>query len=127
MLHQNIFTRKVTDYLRWLIGTKHFPEFKNTSQKPKHIPESKTLPRIQKHCSQSKTHPRIDPKHFWILGRVCILGRVFTLWEVFWILGHVFRFWDEFWTLGCIFISGTWVRFWEVFVSVSHNRSGIYL
>ena len=108
MLHQNIFTKKVTDYLRWLTGTKHFPEFKNTAHNPKHIPES-----IQNNFG------------FWDV--FCILGRVFTLWEVFWILGHVFGFWDEFWTLGCIFISGTWFRFWEVFVSMSHSRSGIYL
>ena len=113
-------------YLRWLVGTKHFPEFKNTSQNPKHNPESKTLPRIQKHFPKSKTHPRIQ-NNFGFWDVFCILGSVFTFWEVFWILGHIFVFWDVFWTPGCIFISGKRFRFCEVFVPMSHSKSGIYL
>ena len=67
----------------------------------KHFSESKilpriqlTLPRIQKHFPKSKTHPRIQNN--------------FGFWDVFCILGSVFTF-------------------WEVFVPMSHSRSGIYL
>ena len=60
--------RKIAWSLRWLVGTKHFPESKNTSQNPKHLPESKTLPRIQNTSQNPKTRPRIqntsqNPKH----------------------------------------------------------------
>ena len=76
-------------YLRWLVGTKHFPESKNTSQNPKTLPriqkhftESKTLPRIQKHVPESKTLPRIQ--------------NVLDSGPCFWILGSVFGFWAVF-------------------------------
>ena len=82
--------------LPWLVGTKHFPESKNTFQNPKtrskiqkHVPESKntfqnpkTRPRIQKHVPKSKNtfqNPKTRSKIqnssssgtcFWILGSV---------------------------------------------------------
>ena len=62
--------------LPWLVGTKHFPESKNTFQNPK------TRPRIQKHVPKSKNtfqNPKTRSKIqnssssgtcFWILGSV---------------------------------------------------------
>ena len=62
--------------LLWLVGTKHFPESKNTFQNPK------TRPRIQKHVPKSKNtfqNPKTRSKIqnssssgtcFWILGSV---------------------------------------------------------
>ena len=69
-----------------LIGTKHIPEFKNSSQNPKHFPESKTHLRIQKHFPESKTRPKV----------VWILGCVFGFWNTFWILLSVFGFREMF-------------------------------
>ena len=40
--------------LQWLIGTKHFPESKNTFQNPKHVPESKNTSQNPKHVPESK-------------------------------------------------------------------------
>ena len=85
--------------LPWLIGTKHIPEFKNSSQNPKHFPESKTHLRIQKHFPESKTRPKV----------VWILGCVFGFWNTFWILLSVFGFWEMFLN------SAKWFEFWDVF------------
>ena len=103
--------------LRWLVGTKHFPESKNTSQNPKHVPESKNTSQNPKHFPESKNTSQ-NPKHFpefkkhvpesetlhriqkhvpeSILDVVWILGSVFGFWDVFWILGSVFGFWEVF-------------------------------
>ena len=69
----------MTSILPWLVGTKHFPESKNTSQNPKHFPESKntsqnpkTLPRIHKHVPEEEA--------FWILERVFGFREVFCPW-----------------------------------------------
>ena len=43
--------RQCWPHVRWLVGTKHFPE-------------SKTRPRIQKHFQESKTRPSKNPKYF---------------------------------------------------------------
>ena len=85
--------------LPWLIGTKHIPEFKNSSQNPKHFPESKTHLRIQKHFPESKTRPKV----------VWILGCVFGFWNTFWILLSVFGFREMFLN------SAKWFELWDVF------------
>ena len=53
-------------YVRWLVGTKHFPESKNTSQNPKHVPESKNTYQNPKHFPESKhtsKKPNTHPAH----------------------------------------------------------------
>ena len=85
--------------LPWLVGTKHFPESKNTFQNPKtrskiqkHVPESKTRSKIQKHVPESKNTFQNPKTRFKIQKHVPKsktrppLGRVFGFWEVFWIL-----------------------------------------
>ena len=86
----------------WLVGTKHFPESKNTSQNPNHFPESKTLPlnrktlsKIQNTFQNPKTLPRIL-KHFPESKNTSQRRRCFGFWDVFldsgkcfWILGSV--------------------------------------
>ena len=71
--------------LPWLIGTKHFPESKNTSQNPKHFPESKTL---------------LDSGKCLILGSVLDsgggVGSAFGFRDVFFVFGTCFRFWEVF-------------------------------
>ena len=55
-----MWSKVLTPNLRWLVGTKHFPDSKNTSQIPK------TRPRIQNTSQNPKTRPRIQkhvPKH----------------------------------------------------------------
>ena len=103
-------------YLRWLVGTKHLPESKNTSQNPK------TLHRIQKHFTESKTLPRIQNvldsgTCFWILGSVLDSG------PCFWILGRVFGFWKVFLDSGkCFWILGSVLDSRECFVPTSHRN-----
>ena len=65
--------------LRWLAGTKHFPE-------------SKTLSRIQ---NTSR-----------ILGRVLNSGKSFGFWEVFLDSGKSFGFWEVFLDSGTCLDSG---------------------
>ena len=65
--------------LPWLIGTKHIPEFKNSSQNPKHFPESKTHLRIQKHVPESKDV--LDSEKYFGFLDVFLL-RVFGFWEM---------------------------------------------
>ena len=72
--------------VRWLIGTRHFPELKNTFPESKSNPQNpKTLPRIQKKL------PRIQNTWFR---------------EVFWIMGYVFGFWHVFLDSGKFFHGG---------------------
>ena len=62
-----------------LIGSKHIPEFKNSSQNPKHFPESKTHLRIQKHVPESKDV--LDSGKYFGFLDVFLLS-VFGSWEM---------------------------------------------
>ena len=96
-------------YVRWLVGTKHFPESKTLPRIQKHLPESKTLPRIQTHFQETK-HTSKNPKYFCL-----ILGRVFEFWYVFWSLGNVLDSGTYFWILARVLDSG------KRFVPISHG------
>ena len=75
---EKYFLQPITN-IRWLVGTKHVPESKNTFQSPKRVPESKNssqnpkdfpdskntsriqnTSKIQKHFSESKTRSRVQ-------------------------------------------------------------------
>ena len=93
-------------YVRWLVGTKHFPESKTRPRIQKHLPEPKTLPRIQTHFQETKhtscTHPRIQNTFAWFWDVFLNSGTCFGVWEVFWILGRIFEFLHVFWILGSV-------------------------
>ena len=66
--------------VRWLVGTRHFPELKSTFPESKSNSQNpKTLPGIHKKL------PRIQNTWFW---------------EVFWVMGYVFGFWKVFFMVG---------------------------
>ena len=71
--------------MKWLVGTKHFPESKITS------PESKTRPSIQNHFPESKTRPRIR-KHFPESKSVLDSGKYFRFLDVLLVFGMCFGF-----------------------------------
>ena len=123
-----------TTNIRWLVGSKHAPESKNTSQNLKHVPGSKTHPRIQNTSQNSKTLPGSktlrseNPKTLLIIQntsqkpkthpKIQILSHnTFGFWDVFWILGRVFGFWDVFWILGRV------LDFGKCFVPMRHGTN----
>ena len=112
LTYVRIFLDSMT-YVRWLVGTKHFPESKNTSQNPKTLTRTQntsqnpnTLPRNQTHI----LHTSKNPKYFCL-----ILGRVFEFWYVFWSLGSVLDSGTYFWILARVLDSG------KRFVPISHG------
>ena len=101
--------------VRWLVGTKHFPESKTHPRIQKHFPESKNTSQNPKQVPKTKNTSK-NPKYFPESKTFSGSGTCFGFWEVFlnygmcfgfrevfldsgkcsWILGRVFEF------LGCV-------------------------
>ena len=137
---EKYFLQTITN-IRWLIGTKHAPESKNTSQNLKHVPGSKTHPRIQNTFQNPKTLPWVqntsqnpktlpesqtpsiresknpsnNPKHVPKTKNTSKNPNTFP--QHFWILGSVLDSGTCFWILGRV------LDFGKCFVPMRHGTN----
>ena len=112
---EKYFLQPITN-IRWLVGTKHVPESKNTFQSPKRVPESKTLrsenPKALVITQNTSPKPKtlLDSGKCFGFGDMFLdSGKCFGFWTVFLDSGTCFGFcevfflfWDELWILGSV-------------------------
>ena len=121
---EKYFLQPITN-IRWLVGTKHVPESKNTFQSPKRVPESKTLrsenPKALVITQNTSPKPKtlLDSGKCFGFGDMFLdSGKCFGFWTVFLDSGTCFGFCEVF-----FFILGRVMDSGKCFVPIRHGTN----